>query len=34
MNLKHQNIIRVYDIFKDNKMIFALTELAENGNLY
>lgn len=32
--LRHPNIIRFYDYYKDKKTIFMLLALSENGNVY
>ncbi|TXH54170.1 MAG: hypothetical protein E6Q89_08380 [Bacteroidia bacterium] len=32
--LKHDNIIKVYECFEDEEYIYLVLELAENGQLY
>lgn len=34
MDLKHENIIKVFDCFEDQEYIYLVLELAENGQLY
>lgn len=34
MNIKHENIMKFYNYFEDEKRFYIVTEYAEKGNLY
>lgn len=33
-NLDHPNILRLYEVFEDNKCIYLVTEFCEGGELF